>query len=190
MGRPIPDAAVDQLTESLRTHLACEVYPEQARAVLTDVAPALTADAQRAAEELRRDNLRLAARDPDLLAVYAYELGQDDAARSDAPPVVCICGSTRFAETMNEVSERLTLDGKIVVRPEVVTYSDADDPQRRDPAVKKALDELHKRKIDLAGEVFVVDVDGYVGESTRSEIAYAEAAGKPVRYYTTAALPR
>ncbi len=44
------------------------------------------------------------------------------------------------------------------------------------------LDDMHKRKIDMADEIFVINVGGYVGDSTRSEIAYAEAHGKPVRY--------
>ena len=50
------------------------------------------------------------------------------------------------------------------------------------PEVKEMLDDLHKRKIDLADEVFVLNVGGYIGESTRSEINYAIAHGKPVRY--------
>ena len=44
------------------------------------------------------------------------------------------------------------------------------------------LDDMHKRKIDMADEIFVIDVDGYIGDSTRSEIEYAKATGKPVRY--------
>ena len=47
---------------------------------------------------------------------------------------------------------------------------------------KAALDELHKRKIDLADEILVINVGGYVGESTRSEIAYALKSCKSVRY--------
>ena len=50
------------------------------------------------------------------------------------------------------------------------------------PEQKIALDDLHKRKIDLADEVFVLNVDDYIGSSTRSEIDYAEAHGKPIRY--------
>jgi hypothetical protein len=50
------------------------------------------------------------------------------------------------------------------------------------PEQKLALDELHKRKIDLADEILVLDVNGYIGDSTRSEITYAEAYNKPVRY--------
>lgn len=98
------------------------------------------------------------------------------------PKIVCICGSTRFAEEMNGAAERETLAGRIVVRPEVVAYSSGNDPQIRQPEVKAMLDELHKRKIDLADEVLVVNVGGYVGESTRSEIAYAREHGKPIRW--------
>lgn len=48
--------------------------------------------------------------------------------------------------------------------------------------VKTLVDEVHKRKIDLADEVFVVNVGGYIGDSTRSEVAYAVAQGKPIRW--------
>lgn len=51
-----------------------------------------------------------------------------------------------------------------------------------DSKEKMALDELHKRKIDLCDEVLVLNVDGYIGSSTRSEIEYAEKIGRPVRY--------
>ena len=47
---------------------------------------------------------------------------------------------------------------------------------------KEMLDDMHKRKIDMADEIFVIDVGGYIGESTRSEIEYARTNGKPVRY--------
>ncbi|HEX5032046.1 MAG TPA: hypothetical protein VFX78_11385 [Candidatus Eisenbacteria bacterium] len=100
----------------------------------------------------------------------------------DRPRVVCLCGSTRFAETFNEDAARLTLAGEIVVRPEVVTYSRENDPQHIAPEVKAGLDELHLRKIDLADYVRVLNVGGYVGESTRREIAYAERTWKPVEY--------
>ena len=44
------------------------------------------------------------------------------------------------------------------------------------------LDDMHKRKIDMADEIFVINVDGYIGSSTQSEIEYAKATGKTVRY--------
>ncbi|MEU8199389.1 hypothetical protein AB0C10_36955 [Microbispora amethystogenes] len=94
------------------------------------------------------------------------------------PPIVALCGSTRFRDEFAAVNRDLTLQGVIVVAPGVFAHSG--DPMTDDD--KTLLDDLHKRKIDLADEVFVVNPGGYVGESTRSEIAYAEERGKPVRY--------
>lgn len=48
--------------------------------------------------------------------------------------------------------------------------------------LKNILDELHFRKIDLSEEIFVINKNGYIGESTRNEIEYAESLGKPVQY--------
>jgi hypothetical protein len=93
----------------------------------------------------------------------------------ERPEIVCICGSIRFAEEMRAANRDLTFAGVIVVAPgeadEVVTAEQ-----------KTALDALHLRKIDLADRVLVVNPGGYVGESTRREIAYARAAGKPVSF--------
>lgn len=97
-------------------------------------------------------------------------------------PIVCLCGSTRFMEAFHEANRRLSLEGKIVLTVEIVSYDGATDPQRANPEQKKALDELHLRKIDLADEVFVLNVGGYIGESTRKEIEYAIVAGKPISY--------
>lgn len=100
-----------------------------------------------------------------------------------APPVVCLCGSTRFADEFNRQRRELTVRGEIVLSIEIVTTQARElDPQHADPALKARLDDLHKRKIDLADYVLVLNVGGYVGESTRSEISYARALGKPVRY--------
>jgi hypothetical protein len=99
------------------------------------------------------------------------------------PPVVCLCGSTRFVDEFNRQRKELTERGQIVLSIEIVTtQARDDDPQHCDPALKARLDELHKRKIDLADYVLVLNVGGYIGDSTRSEIAYAAAHGKPVRY--------
>jgi hypothetical protein len=93
----------------------------------------------------------------------------------ERPEIVCICGSIRFAEEMRAANSDLTFAGVIVVAP-----GEADEVI---PAEQKAaLDALHLRKIDLADRVLVVNPGGYVGESTRREIAYARAAGKPVSF--------
>lgn len=102
------------------------------------------------------------------------------------PMIVCLCGSTRFMDAFQEANLRETLAGFIVLSVGCNTKSDADmfggmtgDEQ---VALKERLDALHKRKIDLADEVLVLNVNQYIGDSTRSEIEYAQATGKSVRY--------
>jgi hypothetical protein len=93
------------------------------------------------------------------------------------PVIVCLCGSTRFADKYTEVTRTLTLDGKIVLSVGVFTHTET-LPQD----VKDMLDNLHLRKIDLADYVYIINVGGYVGESTRQEIEYALSNNKPVEY--------
>lgn len=99
------------------------------------------------------------------------------------PTIVCLCGSTRFMDTFHEANRRESLAGKIVLTVEIATYSGTTDPQGSNPVLKGQLDELHLRKIDLADEVLVLNVGGYIGDSTRREIAYAKSLGKKVRYW-------
>lgn len=94
--------------------------------------------------------------------------------------VVTLCGSTRFKDAFFEAQKRLTLEGCIVIS--VGLFGHSGDSEALDKATKAMLDDMHKRKIDMADEIFVINVGGYIGKSTRSEIAYAEATGKPVAY--------
>jgi len=96
------------------------------------------------------------------------------------PIIVCLCGSTRFIQAYQEANLRETLAGRIVLSIGCDTKSDV--MLGLEPEVKVKLDELHKRKIDLADEILVLNVGNYVGSSTKSEIAYAEAHGKRVRW--------
>jgi dienelactone hydrolase len=96
----------------------------------------------------------------------------------DRPTIVCLCGSTRFRDEFARVNRELTLTGAIVIAPGVFGHSG--DPFTDDDKLR--LDELHLRKIELADEIFVVNVGGYIGESTRREIAYAKEIGRPVRH--------
>jgi hypothetical protein len=99
------------------------------------------------------------------------------------PQVVCLCGSTRFMDAFNEVGWQKTLDGEIVLSVGVSKYlPDDHGGEWCGPEVAAALDELHKRKIDLADYVYVLNVGGYIGNSTRSEIEYAKTLGKRVDY--------
>ena len=106
-----------------------------------------------------------------------------DLRKLNSTEIVCLCGSTRFIDTFNEWRQKLTLEGKIVLSVEIVTtQSKKVDPQYSNPSVKKMLDELHLRKIDLANEVMILNVGGYIGESTRNELNYAIKEGKKITY--------
>ena len=94
--------------------------------------------------------------------------------------VVTLCGSTRFKEEFINTQKRLTLEGCIVIS--VGLFGHSGDQEVFTDGVKEMLDDMHKRKIDMADEIFVINVGGYIGSSTRSEIEYAQATGKPVRY--------
>lgn len=101
------------------------------------------------------------------------------------PEVVCLCGSTRFKDEYLSEQERLTMEGKIFLT--VGLFGHSDDVDFSDDE-KQMLDELHKRKIDRSDRVHVIDVDGYIGDSTQSEIEYAERNGIPVTYYSETAV--
>ena len=92
--------------------------------------------------------------------------------------VITLCGSTRFKEEYLEVQKRLTLEGNIVIS--VGLFGHSGDEEVWTPGTKEMLDEMHLSKIDMADEIYVVNPGGYVGTSTRREIAYALAHGKRV----------
>ena len=103
--------------------------------------------------------------------------------------IICLCGSTRFTEEMLIKQWELTKQGDVVLSwcalpndyyfeqgyDEIHHIGDQED-------VKEIVDEVHKRKIDLCDEVFVLNIGGYIGESTRSEINYALRTCKTVYY--------
>lgn len=95
-------------------------------------------------------------------------------------PVITLCGSTRFWQTFTEQNLRLTLEGNIVLSVGAATASD--EEHGITPEQKIALDALHKAKIDMSDKILVLNVGGYIGESTRSEINHAIERGIPVEY--------
>ena len=94
--------------------------------------------------------------------------------------VVTLCGSTRFKEQFLEAQKRLTLEGNIVIS--VGLFGHSGDEEVWTEGTKEMLDNMHKRKIDMADSIYVINVGGYLGESTRSEIEYATRNGKDVEY--------
>lgn len=94
--------------------------------------------------------------------------------------VVTLCGSTKFKDEFMEVQKKLTLAGNIVIS--VGLFGHSGDDEAWTDGTKEMLDDMHKRKIDMADEIFVINVGGYIGSSTKSEIEYAMSKGLPVRY--------
>ena len=101
--------------------------------------------------------------------------------------VITLCGSTRFKDQFMEAQKKLTLEGNIVISVGLFGHAgDNEVWENMDEGTltrtKEMLDDMHKRKIDMADEIFVINVGGYIGSSTRSEIEYAQSTGKTVRY--------
>jgi hypothetical protein len=95
------------------------------------------------------------------------------------PRIVCLCGSTRFKDAFVTAMRDETLAGRIVLT--VGMFGHVEGLDMNGPT-KTALDELHLRKIDLANEILVLNVGGYIGDSTRREVQYARDTGKPIRW--------
>ena len=94
--------------------------------------------------------------------------------------VITLCGSTKFKDDFIREQKRLSLEGNIILS--VGMFGHSGDNEVWDNDTKEMLDDMHKRKIDMSDEIFVINKDGYIGSSTKSEIEYAIAHGKKVNY--------
>ena len=99
--------------------------------------------------------------------------------------IITLCGSTKFKDEFLKTQKDLTLKGYIVISVGLFGHSgDSEVWENMDEGTltktKEMLDDMHKRKIDLSDEIFVINVGGYIGESTKSEIEYAKATGKRI----------
>lgn len=94
--------------------------------------------------------------------------------------VITLCGSTKFKDKFLEVQKELTLQGNIILT--VGLFGHSGDDIVWSGNIKSMLDDMHFAKIDMSDEIFVINVDGYIGESTKKEIEYAISKGKKVRY--------
>ncbi len=138
-------------------------------------------------DEIHKSNMTKAVRDPDDTRLRnkgeSYVPANIPAAlvkgAERRPEVICLCGSTRFKKEFEEANRRLTAAGQIVLSVGWFGHADGMD---QDSDLKQKLDELHKRKIDISDDVFVLNVGGYIGSSTKSEIEYARTNGVPVHY--------
>jgi len=93
--------------------------------------------------------------------------------------IVCLCGSTKFKKEFEEAAKNETLHRKIVLTCNLFNHY---DNLNISELTKIMLDEMHFKKIELADEIFVINVDGYIGSSTKKEIEYAKLLGKIIRY--------
>lgn len=100
--------------------------------------------------------------------------------KSNSPKIICLCGSLRFKKNFGVVELEQVLEGNIVLTP-CCMYVDA---QRTDSFMehKSQFDKMHFAKIDICDEVFVINKDGYIGDSTRNEIEHAFKKGKVINY--------
>jgi hypothetical protein len=108
-------------------------------------------------------------------------------ADEELPRIVCLCGSTRFYDAFQKANFEETMSGRIVLSVGFYPHGDVAKTEHGEAVgitveEKASLDCLHKRKIDLADEVFVLNVGGYIGDSTKSEVVHAWRTDKPVRW--------
>ena len=97
--------------------------------------------------------------------------------------VITLCGSTKFKDDFMEQQKRLTLEGNIVIS--VGVFGHSGDSEALSEKTKKMLDDIHREKIDMSDEIFVINKNGYIGDSTKSEIEYAKSHGISVKYMET-----
>lgn len=105
--------------------------------------------------------------------------------KRNRPKIICICGSTKFIDRHAIMKWELEKQGAIVLSMTLLpsNYPSVQvDHQAEFEGIKDKMDELHMRKIELADEVIIINVNGYIGESTRNEINYATKTGKPIKY--------
>ncbi len=104
---------------------------------------------------------------------------EERACGSGRHEVVTLCGSTRFKEDFLKAQEALTLAGKLVIS---LGFFEHAEGKTVSPETEALLADIHRQRIDMSDSIFVVNRDDYIGKSTASEIEYARAAGKPVRF--------
>ncbi|SNV77252.1 hypothetical protein [Clostridium cochlearium] len=96
--------------------------------------------------------------------------------------VITLCGSTKFKDEFLQAQKQLTLEGNIVISVGLFGHADGEFGNVITPEIKLMLDDIHKRKIDMSDEIYVINKNGYIGESTKDEIDYAIKTGKRVNY--------
>ena len=94
----------------------------------------------------------------------------------DRAKIITICGSLKFMAEVQTIAERLELEGNCVLS---ITYPTKDKEDYTEEELE-ILGKLHKQKIAMSDAIYMVNINGYLGESTKSEISYARSIGKEV----------
>ena len=95
--------------------------------------------------------------------------------------VITVCGSYKFKKEMNEIAEKMALKGNCMLTPIELTKPNKEAYTKEEALM---IDKMHKEKIKLSDAILVVNVNGYIGNSTKSEIEFAKSLNKEVLYYT------
>ena len=95
--------------------------------------------------------------------------------------VITVCGSYKFRKEMNDITEKMALKGNCMLTPIDLTKQNKEAYTKEECLI---LGKMHKDKIKLSDAILVVNVDGYIGNSTKSEIEYAKSLNKEIIYYT------
>jgi len=98
---------------------------------------------------------------------------------SDKTRKITLCGSTKFKTEFEVLNKQLTLEGNVVYS---VAFFGHADKILLTHEQKEILDDIHKKKIENSDGIFVIDVEGYIGSSTQSEIDYAKHTNKFIKY--------
>ena len=102
--------------------------------------------------------------------------------------IITLCGSTRFKDDFMRIQKELTLQGNIIISVGLFGHSGDNEvwenmSEDTVTKTKEMLDDMHKRKIDMSDAIHVINVNGYIGSSTKSEIEYAKSNNKKITYY-------
>jgi hypothetical protein len=102
-------------------------------------------------------------------------------------PVITLCGSTKFKDAFEEQRKKLSLEGYVVISLGTFEHSGDKEvwegkPEGTYTETKNMIDDMHYQKIDMADKIMVINVGGYIGESTAKEIEYAKLTGKDILY--------
>lgn len=114
--------------------------------------------------------------------LHKYTPGSTENSQLQRPIVICLCGSGRFKEAFEQATFDATLAGKIVLSIGCNVHDKGEFSRNLAEQNKSMLDELHLRKIDLADEVLILNVGGYIGESTAKELKYARCGNKKILF--------